>query len=703
MEKEHRLFLDGIEFYDIPEEIFNMKISLIRDAGIDNDEQIFRTKTEEELNFYGDTYKYLCERRNDSICEDIDIRIERFCNNVWNVLFIGKIKQLNSIHLPAKCIMRCRVYDNSYSALIRERQDNSYFLNLNKSIDDSDIQSCHYNLIEAFKPLDSNGTKKIAVYEVFEVLKYLISILTNDKVQVVSDVFTGGNLHNKYAICTGAMLRLGSGGGIISNSFNNTYLIPEVSYSTLFLELRKCFRLYQSIEFDNNGNPILRIEPENYFFKNNLLLDIPNIPLDLEEQFYDEELYSEIKVGSTNTKPENNYYVPNIRLYAWNEELYNNCTNCTIQRSLNLVNDWIIDSNVIFDALDGVDTWDKNIFIIELENLTTPKKYIENIDLLPKIDDFQNNYYNQSLNNYYKLINWSGGIPTCISKFYNQEKCNQSIYDTADDVKLQHEPTNGNLGVTASILKFGNKLCDSIFIQNNEYSSQNCNIFDNAPLPNYIPLWNNLTGAGTVINIPFHGQYQFECQANFTNILGVGGGNNIGPLEEYKWELKILIFTGGYSQLEGGGVEYPTEFSASYNHSGNFDDNFNQTLQVTTPLLNLNAGAVVVPILRIKTQKVGINVNTGEAVQMNSGYFNIIEQKYVFIENMPQVSEVQKLLKYKFNYPICLNDFRNMINNRYGIIKVNGINTWIKEIEYEDNKISELTLITEHTMCKDCM
>lgn len=702
MERGHRLFLDGVEFFNIPEEIFKMKISLVRDAGIDNDEQIFRTKTEEEFNFYGDAYKYLCERRKYNICADINIRIEKLCNDEWNILFIGKIKHLNAIHLPAKCIMRCRVYDNSYSALIRERQSNSYFLNLNKSINDTEIDSCAYNIIEVFKSLDTDGVKKIAVYEVFEVFKYLIRLLTNDEVQVISDVFTTGNLANKYAICTGAMLRLGSGGGTISNSFNNTYLIPEVSYSTLFLELRKCFRLYQSIEFDSNGSSILRIEPENYFFKNNLLLDIPNIPLDLEEAFYDEELYSEIKVGSVNTRPEKKYYVPNLRLYAWNEELYNNCTNCTIQRSLNLVSDWIIDSNIIFDALDGVDAWDKNIFIIELENLTTPKKYVENIDLLPNIEAPPNNYYNQSLNNYYKLINWSGGIPICIGKFYNQEKCNQSVYDTADEVKLQHEPTHGNLGVTASILKFGNKLCDSIFIQNNEYSSQNCNLFDSAPMPPYIPLWNNLTGFGTVINIPFYGQYQFDCQANFTNILGVSGGNNIGPLEEYKWELKILIFTGGYTQLEGGSVETPIEYVASYSHAGNFDDNFSQTLQVTTPLLTLNAGAVVVPIFRIKTIKIGLNVNSGAAVQMNSGYFNISEQKYDFIENMPQASEVQRLLKYKFNYPICFNDFKNIINNRYGIIRVNGIDTWLKEIRYEDNKISEIQLITEQTMCKDC-
>lgn len=704
--QEYRLYLNDIEFYDIPEAILTgFEKTLIRDSGISNDEQIFRDKCELELEFYGDAYNYICHQRINNICNDIDFRLERLCNSEYVIIFIGTIKQLNNINYPKKCILKSVIYDNSYSAMIRERQDNKFFLNLNKSINNTDILNCPNITINAFKQIDILGTKKIATYEVFEVFKYLIRILTNDKVQVVSDIFTSGILANKYSICTGAMLRLGVNSGFITNSFNNTYLIPELSYKELFIELRKCFRLYQSIEYDNLGNPILRIENESYFYKNNVIFNLDDLPHEIEESYYQDEMYSDIRVGSVETIPESEYFVPNIRLYSWSEENYNNCTNCNLQKTLDLVNDWIIDSNVIFDAINGTDSWDRNIFIIELENNTTPKKYKEDINQLPNLYQFANNYYNESLNNYNKLINWSGGIPECIVNFYNQEKCNQSNYDTADDIKIQHDDFfNGfkHIGITNTMLRFNTELCDSIYIQNNDYNTQNCNIFDNSPPPPYVILENNITGLASVISIPFTGQYNIDCLVNFTNILQVGGGNNIGTLEEYKIELKILIFTGGVQQLEGGGNVTPIEIVSSYDHAGNFDDNFNQTLQVTTGLININAGAIVVPIFRIKTEKLGIGVNAGDALQVNAGYLNIIDQNYNFIEDMPQATEVQKLIKYKLNLPLCFDNLQNIFKNKYGVIKINGIDTWIKELKYIDNKISEFTLITYKTLCNVC-
>lgn len=698
---EYRLYLNDFQVLDIPENVFSLEKTLIRDGGINNDEQIFRGKCESELIFYGDGYRYLCQKKAETICEDIDVRIERKEKKEWNIMFLGTLKHSNSIHLPTRCQIKCKIYDNSYSAMIMERKDNKFFLNLNKSVDNTAIAPCTSTSINIFGQLGFNA-KKIVAFEVFEVFKYLIRLLTNDKVQVVSDLFTTGVFVNKYAVTTGAMLRFGANGGAVSNSFNNTYLIPELSYKDLFIELRKCFRIYSAIEYDSVGNAILRIENENYFFKSNTIFNIDEIPLDLEENFILDDIYSEIVIGSTNATPNETYYVPNIRLYAWQQETYNNCTNCTMQNELNLVNDWIIDSNLILEAINGVDAWDKNLFIIELQDLNNAKKYQEGVDVLPNIEGNANFYYNESLNNYNKLINWSGGIPECISNFYNQEKCNDSIYDTADDIKIQHSDIftgTAHEGITYNMLRFGIENCDSIFIQNNDYNTQNCNIID-ASVPAIVTLENNTFGSASIIQIPFTGQYKFETQVNLTNLLQVKGGNNIGPLEKYKVELKLMIFQGGFAQLEGGGNESPIEIVDTYNHSGNFDDSFNITLTVTTTLLNLNVGSVVAAVIRIRTKKLGLQTVSGDALQVNTGYLKILEQYYNFNENVPQATEAKRNIRIKFTYPICFLDYLNLQNNKYGIFKVGGLDAWIKEIKYIENDVSEITLIAKKSLCE---
>lgn len=698
--QEYRLYLDNIEFLDIPEQIFKFEKILIRDFS----ESIFRDKSENEFVFYGDAYNYICSKRKNNICEDISIKIEKKIYNDWYILFIGFIKQINVVVFPKTKLIKAKIYDNSYSAMIREREDNKYFLNLNKSIDGTSIQSAIGTKLQVFNSSGIN-IRMIQCYEVFECIKYLVRILTNNKLQVVSDIFTIGVLSNKYCITTGAMLRLGIGGGAINNSFQNTYLVPEISYKELFNELRKCFKLFTAIEYDLSGNALLRIENEDFFYKNNVIKNIDYLPDGFEEDIIEDNIYSEIKIGSTKSIPDTTYYVPTIRLYSWQEETYNNCTNCNVQNTLDLVNDWVIDSNLIHEAIDGNDVWDKDIFILELENINTIKKYQEAVDILPNLDGIQAYYYNESLNNYNKLINWNGGIPECVANFYNQEKCNESIYDTADDIKIQHSDSfTGfvHLGISYTILRYAIENCDSIFIQNNDYSSQNCDILDFSPFPALVPLVNNTTGTGTLIQIPFTGQYQFECQVNVSNLLQVGGGSNIGPLEEYKIELKILRFDNGFQGIESGGNETPTAYTDTYIHSGNFEDNFNINLNVITPLLNLTAGCVIVPTIRIRTVKLGIGVNSGDALQVNSGYFNILQQNYEFISDTPILSDKQISIRYKFKYPICFEEYLKIEKNKYSIIKVNNFNSWIKEIKYIDNLVSELTLISNDIMCEQC-
>ena len=703
---EYRLFLNDIEMFNHPPEMLDMEKTLIRDSGINSDEQIFRTKCELNFTFYGDAYRYILDKRCTNICETIDLRIEVKCVDSWRTYFLGTFNNQIAVHHPKICYIKSKVYDNSYSAMIREKQDNKLFLNLTKAIDGSTvINECPFLDIDMFDEFGGAYPKKYRVWEFFTVYKWIVSYFTNNKISVVSDFFSTGAGVNKYAITTGVMLRFGTNGSPTNNSFSSSYFIPEIDYKNLFKEFRVIDRLYTAVEYDGLGNTIIRIEPESYFYKNNTIYTINELPEDLEESFIQDEIYSEIKVGSTQTQTDTKiYFTPKLRLYSYEEEVYNNCTDCSLQNTLNLVNDWIIDSNVIHEQLkDVTDIWDKELFIIQLDG-TDKAKVVEEDDnsTIYPIDGIPHYYYNAELNNYNKLLNWVGGIPECIANYFNQEPCIDAVVDILENQTIYHEDSfNGTShgGARTSILKFGVEDCDNIFMHNNVYNSQFVNIYDSLYVPPYFPIQMNTTGAGSIIEIPFKGDYKFEVQINATNIMQVNGGTNIGIAEEYKWELKLLIFYGGRGELEGGGNVTPTEYVDDVSFYADFEDPYNETLTVTTPTLTLNAGVVIVPVFRIKTIKNGLEVQDGDAVKINEGYLKMLEAKYKFVEDSSIVSTKINKLKLKFKQPICCTDYLNIENNKYGVFKIGSYSGWIKELIHKNNETSDITLITTNPIC----
>lgn len=689
--QEFKIFLDGVEFFDIPQELTMFEKTLIRDG---EDDFIFRTKNELELTFIGDIYEYICQKRTEDLCSEIQILIQELCNDVYTTLFDGVYKNAIATHYPNEKKIKSKLYDANYSANLLERKSSEVFLNLTTSIGGIQIGECPFIIADTFDQNNAN-LKSTRFYKVKDVFQWLIRYWTDDKVTFSSDFLT----NNNHAITTGAMLRIGNvGGSQITNTFQNQYLIPNISYEQLFIEIRKILRIYSSVE-----NNEIRIENEEYFFNSNAILNIDTLPFGTEEEFYEDEVYSQINLGSIDTKTDvGNYYTPKVKLFAHEDETYNNCSNCVLDRTLDLKNEWIIDSNVIHEARSGLtEFWDDRIFIVEL-NGNNVAQYQETDSL----DGSNSFYYNEKFNNINKLINWEGGLPNCVTNVYNEEPCSTNNYNTADGVTLYHDDLfNGakHIGINIAILKFSNELCDPILIANHDYQDQNVNIFDSGATPPYRPLINNESGSGSIIVIPFSGQYQFDLSATMRNVMTVGGGTNIGPFEELKWELKILVFKGGFYELEGGGNVLPFyNNGVAYDHSGDFDDNFVVTLNTTTPLLTLPAGAVVLPTLRIKTEKLGIGINNGTAVEVQAGYFNMVQAEYNFIEDLPTSTLEPRLIKTKLKLPLCCDEFNLIEQNKYGIIKLAGRDTWIKELKYKRNSVSEFTLITRDTFCGYC-
>jgi hypothetical protein len=63
------------------------------------------------------------------------------------------------------------------------------------------------------------------------------------------------------------------------------------------------------------------------------------------------------------------------------------------------------------------------------------------------------------------------------------------------------------------------------------------------------------------------------------------------------------------------------------------------------------------------------------------------------------VEQDPKIVKIQFETPVCLMDYLNIEANKYGIIKVGERDTWIKELKYVENGVSEITVVVEDFLC----
>jgi len=58
-----------------------------------------------------------------------------------------------------------------------------------------------------------------------------------------------------------------------------------------------------------------------------------------------------------------------------------------------------------------------------------------------------------------------------------------------------------------------------------------------------------------------------------------------------------------------------------------------------------------------------------------------------------------KPFEAEFEYPLCFNDYKALRANKRGIIRINGKDTWIKEVKYKPNDLSTIKVKYKESMC----
>jgi len=352
-----------------------------------------------KLNFNAGGYDYIYGKYlTGGYCQLIEIRIDIDCGtgNYTNY-FSGYIFVSDCVFNINRCIAECSIIDDNYGARIFNNKSIKAYFDSGKSKNGVDITNPTQHAMQFFSPWNvSYFAQTRNVIMLYDAFRYLVDFMTDGLVSFESDYLDYNTLvnvkndqANKVSILTGEELRL----------FQHDN-VPFLSFDDLFKEVNKKFPIMFTI-YKNayTGQPIIKIENEDYFYNTSTALTIDNIP-DIKQSFSNEKLYANIKFNAPYKDYDGVlYHFPQTRFFSFLKEEYYFATECNTDNTLDLTANFISDSNIIEGVVDtqtGEGGYDEDVFLIEGMPLTPTT--LARADFSP-ITGGQPWYYNQHLQN----------------------------------------------------------------------------------------------------------------------------------------------------------------------------------------------------------------------------------------------------------------------------------------------------------------
>lgn len=317
-----------------------------------------------ELTFTYDGYDYIVNKLNlNGFCQTIEVLIQEKCgvdfeDSINGLLFLSDIKRNKT-----ECSLKVKITDNNWGAKIKNNKNIKSKLDVPFSKNGFAITPCPFTEVLMFDPATGSSTTTSYGYDIIDAFTYLVSFMTDGAMDFISDYLDtltinsyGANIQRLF-LFLGQELREGTRGGV-----------PDISFQELFDNINKKFNIGFTIE-DNGGRPRIRIENIDYFYKAGVSFVADKIPL-LESVFDPELLYASVAIGSTTAEYLGApiHSLPPIRFLGFKEEQYTVQGTCNIDKELDLVNDFIIDSNIIEELVfsnNSNTSYDEDVFIIQ--------------------------------------------------------------------------------------------------------------------------------------------------------------------------------------------------------------------------------------------------------------------------------------------------------------------------------------------------
>lgn len=654
-----RVSLDGILLQDEPIGLRNFEIEIVREDGFGGSEQILRDKTTTELAFVGDGYRYLCNLKRNDFCDTSTVVVEYQCGNEYDVLFTGTIPISRISFDLTRCIAKTEIRDESFTGKIKD------YTKTEIPLYSSRTKNC-----EGLSPSNKNilfGSTIVNSFDVFDLFSYFINFITDNEISVVSDYLT----ENKLAITTGYNLHNPTG--------SLTQVYPTLTFAQLFEEVRKKTRIFLGIEYDVNNQPYLRIEQESYFYNYDKILTFDETPYGTFEKTDLSRIFNSIMVGSDKTElqPSDTGFVggytpdpydPTDLSRTWIKQTYTSCGRCTNdinseQNKLDLISSFIIDTDVIYEALNAVPTTnntqytnDDSIFMFEYSGEPPTANYT--------LDTATSVYiYNANLINSQVIDNYFGYTPQCITLKNSTENYFLVERESAQEVAGAVE----NVCVADITPLIGAALYD-----NNSFATASNEIFDNG---------NNVVGF--TFTTPTDGSYVFKQSTNIQYLYGTFPDVNdtqptyIPIFAIYDNSATLIDIVYGNSYVATSINEFvPTEF--------------------TSPVITLMTGYTVMA---------GMSICRNGVKDPNFDFYELTDTKWELLKDVARCETTEdktdsKPVLLEFKSKLCYSDLKTARENKKGYFEIKGNPYWIKSIRWrEAEDLTEFSLIGNVSLC----
>lgn len=248
---------------------------------------------------------------------------------------------------------------------------------------------------QMFTPASIFGTyiyTRDNVFTVDDCFAFLVDFMSDGQMTYSSPFFSSGD---GKGVCCASALHL----ALDSDVF------PYMSFEELFSNLNKIYNL--SIYIDYSGAmPEMIIDRTDDLYTDTLLTTFTDVR-DLKVSFDRELFFSSIDIGSEQIQEQGTSFAfPDANFLGFKKEKYYITGQCNMDRNLNLVNDFIIDSNAIQDMLDNQNnSYDETVVLIQ-SDLPADNQATQNTNVAGT-----GYVYNLAFNNYNKSLNYLGAIP----------------------------------------------------------------------------------------------------------------------------------------------------------------------------------------------------------------------------------------------------------------------------------------------------
>ena len=509
------------------------------------------------------------------------------------------------------------------------------------------------NMIAQFKdvevPLNSTMTRSGEPINAIPIQRPLMLIVLRsylvlnvlDVIRYLVDFITDNEVEVISRYLSNANIFISTGYAMRHAKGTAEQMFPTLSLSQVLEEVRKATSLY-GVMTEVAGKPTLILEKEEDTFGSDVLINIDTLPLGLDESFDDNQIFNSIQLGGNRKIEQSSERLENFN----NIEVFSCGCNGFKDNVLNLRFNFIVDNDTIIRQLDSANynddkVWNDDIFMFELDWL-----------------GIYNN--NQRFKNINILNEWLGSGINCFTKDMLAKYGFLAI--NRDDF------SSYQLG----FLYFKNPI-ESILDRQNS-------------LHNWIYA---IDGMPMIMTPTQDGTTYFKCQeaGNYTfnskvSVKGLSAGTYDASTNTIL--LKLMKASSISNAVAGIVLETLTE-NLIDGYEIVVGEDFQLEIQGS---FNLAVNDVVIAMYEI-TRDPTCYITYQE--------FSLVRDSLTVLTS--ENSDYYKPFLAKFKYDLCFEDYEKMRKNKTGIIRINGVDTWIKEVKFNPFGASDFTVKYKNTLC----